>query len=218
MINKAVGSGGSGAGCGRASSVHAPVLIIVGSIGMPCSGKSMIAKIAKESFSFNVYSFRSVVEEKLESAGFTAATPLDMTLSATRLRERFGPDVFAKTIVERVKECIATAAQKRIFVEGIRTASEIACLKNAFPKIVIIGIVASSNTRIQRALARKRWDDPRSKDEILKKDAQEAAWGVDDGLAAADFVIDNEESLAGFRKKVKRVLERIVDEAQEGGG
>jgi len=189
--------------------------VILATVGMPCSGKSQVACIAEELFGFKTHSFRGVVEEKLkEDGGFDTKSPLDMTRGATLLRERFGPDVFAKRMVKLVRD--SSRMEKRIFIEGLRTPDEIRCLRDAFPSIVIVGVVASQATRVRRAIKRNRWDDPKMEDEILKKDAQEAAWGVNKALELADVILENDgNSIERLKVKVKDLIENIFKKGKQ---
>lgn len=187
--------------------------VILATVGMPCSGKSIVAHIAEELFSFRTYSFRSVVEETLRGEGFSVKDPLDMTRGATMLRERLGPDVFARKMVKKIRE--ASSREKRIFIEGLRTPDEIKCLRDAFPDIVIIGVVASQSVRIRRAVARNRWDDPKLEDEILRKDAQEAAWGVGEALKIADVTLENDgNSINELKKKVAKLVNDLLEKGR----
>ena len=192
--------------------VPATRTVILATVGMPCSGKSIVARIAEELFSFRIHSFRRVVEEKLEEEGFGIADPLDMTRGATVLRERFGPDVFARRMVEKIRTASSLSSlERRVFIEGLRTPDEINCLRKAFPDIIIIGVIASQSTRVRRAVKRNRWDDPKFEDEILRKDAQEAAWGVGEALKIADVTLENDgNSIDELKGKVAKLIEGLL--------
>jgi dephospho-CoA kinase len=117
-------------------------------------------------------------------------------------------------MVEKIRA--ASSLKRRVFIEGLRTPDEIKCLRNAFPDIIVIGVVASQLTRVKRAVKRNRWDDPKFEDEILQKDAQEAAWGVNEALKIADVTLENDgNSIDELKSKVAKLIERLLQKEQD---
>lgn len=180
-------------------------MLIVLVTGMPGSGKSVVADVARE-LGIPVYTMGDVVrEETLKRYGLI--TPELMVETSRKLREEFGDEIVAlKTVEKIVRE---TPKASVVLVDGVRSLVEIEVFKR-YGSVVVIAVHASPKTRFERLRRRGRPGDPVDYEEFVARDLTELSFGLGSAIALADYVIVNEGSLEETRREARRVLENLV--------
>jgi dephospho-CoA kinase len=175
--------------------------------GMPGSGKSIVAKAASEA-GLPVVNMGDVVrEETLRRYG--EITPALMLKTSIELRAEYGEDYIAVKTVEKIPR-----NAKIVVVDGVRSLAEVEAFRR-LGKPVILAVHASPKTRFERLLKRSRPGDPKSLDEFNKRDEIELKLGVGSVIALADYVIVNEGSVEEVLKEAKRIIEKVVSNAED---
>jgi len=159
--------------------------ILICITGMPCSGKSLVAK-ALSLVADYVISMGDIVREEALRRG-VELTPNNLAKLAKELRRLGGPDVIAREVVSRIGRINANI----IVIDGVRSLDEISVFKN-FGKVYIVAVHSSPKTRFTRLLARGREGDPRDWSEFVLRDMSEIELGIGSVIALADVMIVNE--------------------------
>ena len=170
--------------------------------GMPCSGKSVAVKIAKDK-NIPVIRMGDAVWEETKRQGLEL-TDKNVGFVANDMRKKQGKDIWAKKTVEMIKKL-----QKADFVviDGIRNSEEIGYFYNALgTSFIVIAIRASEETRKQRMFSRKRVDDMASAQAFRQRDKRELGWGLARVIAEADIEIYNEGTIDEFIDTIKEVF------------
>jgi dephospho-CoA kinase len=128
-----------------------------------------------------------------------------------RLRAEGGAGVLGRM----VGEAIAAAAEARWVIDGIRNPAEVLELRR-IRDFYLLGIACDVETILRRMRARGRASDAVAEAEL--RAALEREWGqnepaggqqVGPTLAMADFVIDNNGTLAELQDRLEAVLRQI---------
>jgi dephospho-CoA kinase len=78
-----------------------------------------------------------------------------------------------------------------------------------FPDFILIGIDSPFETRLRRLSERGRPDDLLDGEELLLRDRREVSFGLDQALALADFLLQNNGTLESFTGMVRDLLTRL---------
>jgi dephospho-CoA kinase len=179
---------------------------LIGIVGMPGSGKSVVDEVARE-LGFLVIVMGDVVREETSQRGFEP-TPENVGRIMLQLRKEEGADVIAK-------KCIIKATETEvanILIEGIRSLDEVQEFRKRFPQIKILSIHSSPKIRFKRLFNRKRSDDSSNQQNVIERDIRELQVGIGSVIALADHVIVNDGDLGQFRAEVKRFLKVFLHE------
>lgn len=124
---------------------------------------------------------------------------------AKKLREQEGPAIIAEKCVDliRVKE------EKIIFVDGVRSLSEVNVFRK-FWKFPIIAIVVNEKKRFEWLFERGRSDDPRNINDLKERDKRETQFGLDEVIHKADYIIENNSSIDDLKKKTRKIVLGII--------
>ncbi len=177
---------------------------LIAFVGMPASGKSEAAAIAKK-LGIPVVNMGDVVREETARQGLL---PTDKNIggTGTRLRKMEGMDVIAKRCVPKI-HLIETPA---VVVDGIRNINEIEYFKKEFGNdFKLIAIRTPFEIRFDRVRKRARSDDMSSMDELRKRDEREKGWGLDKAIEKADLTIDNTDTIGIFKKEIEQLLGKL---------
>jgi len=182
---------------------------VIGVVGMPGSGKTTIANIAKN-MGIRVVSMGDVVREWAAHAGM-AMDDKSVGGFANDERRKFGNDIWAKRTIEKLID--DKGSDNVILIEGIRSIWEV----NTFRKYLgnnftLIAVICPPRVRFERIRRRKRDDSPRNYDEFLERDRREEGWGILEAVKKADIQIENTGSLEDFISSVENILKGIVSD------
>lgn len=176
---------------------------VIGLTGPNASGKGEVARFLSEQ-GFGVHSLSDVVREEAAALGLEA-TRDNLIAMGVRLRERDGPGVLARRILQRLRG--------RSVVDSIRGPAEIEVLRT-LPRFVLLGIDAPVDLRFERSLQRGRSGDGRTLEEFrLKEERENSATETGQQLrrtfALADRVVRNDGSLEQLRQRTREALRAL---------
>jgi len=145
---------------------------LIAFVGMPASGKSEAAAIARK-LGIPVVNMGDVVREETQRRGLP---PTDENIggTGTALRKEEGMDVIAKRCVPKIR-LIKTPV---VVVDGTRNINEIDQFKKEFGNdFKLIAIHTPLEIRLERLKKRARSDDMNSMEELKRRDERKSAGG-----------------------------------------
>ncbi|RLF20013.1 MAG: dephospho-CoA kinase [Thermoprotei archaeon] len=177
--------------------------LIVCLTGMPGSGKTVVSEVARE-MGLKVYSMGDAVRKEV----LRRESVLDwrsVRKTMFKLREEEGPRAVAKLVVKEMRGDEWSIA----VVEGVRSLDEVEEFKS-MGDVIVLAVHSSPRDRYVRMRARGREGDPKSLEELRRRDLDELSLGLGNVIALADYVIVNDSSLEDLRSRARHVIERIV--------
>jgi dephospho-CoA kinase len=177
---------------------------VIGLVGMPGSGKSVAAEVARK-LGFTVLVMGDVVREELVKRGLKA-TPATLGRVMVELRAEEGAAVVAKKTIAKMMR----VKSQRLIVDGVRSLAEVEEFKQQFPEFKLVAIHSSPDTRFHRIFTRRRSDDASDRRVFTTRDRRELTVGIGSAIALADYVLINEDTLAHFKTRVRAFFEEAV--------
>ena len=176
---------------------------VIGIVGLPGSGKSEAAAVAREA-GVPVVTMGDVIRRECRDRGLDPATHHGEVASA--LREEDGPAAIAERSLPIVENALESA--DAVLIDGIRSDVEATRFETAFgAAFTLVAIEAPFETRAERIDARGRDTPAATGGESLEaRDERERGFGMDDAIANADVTIDNTDSLDAFHERVRALL------------
>ncbi len=177
---------------------------IIAFVGLPASGKSEAASVAR-SMNIPVVSMGDAVREEAARRGLP---PTDENIggTGTALRREEGMDAIAKRCVPGIRAQTSWV----VVVDGTRNIEEVNYFKKQFGKeFMLIAILAPFELRFERVKKRARSDDMTGKEELMRRDEREKGWGLDKALAIADITINNTGSILEFKEEIRKLLSTL---------
>ncbi|MEA1909334.1 MAG: AAA family ATPase [Euryarchaeota archaeon] len=182
---------------------------IIAFVGMPASGKSRAAQLARE-HGIPAVVMGDVVRTEAERCGLDQS---DAKIGSVgdRLRAEEGMDAIAKRAVPAIQKLQKDA--DIVVVDGIRGLAEVDLFRKEFGgDFMLISIVAPFNIRLERMSRRKRSDAVTDPDALKTRDERELKWGLYEALESADHVIRNTGTLDKFLIEVGSVIDHLLSE------
>jgi len=177
--------------------------IVVGLAGMPGSGKSMVANVAKQR-GYGVVLMGNVVREEAQKRGIERS-PETLGKIMLELRRVEGEAAIAKRCVPRIEG----TRKPRVLIDGVRSLAEVDEFKKHFVKFTLIAIHTSPETRFNRLFMRQRSDDPRVIETFRERDQRELGVGLGNTVAMADYIIINEGDIETTKTRTRQVLTKV---------
>ena len=169
---------------------------------MPFSGKSEAVKIAKEK-NIPVIRMGDMIWEETKAHGLEI-NDSNVGKIATDMRKEYGMDIWAKKTYEKIKNMKNT---EKIVIDGVRNIEEVDFFKKNLGKdFILVAVKVSDEIRYKRAMNRGRKDDSSDITKIKERDQRELSWGLGKVIDSADIVIENNNDLESFRKKIKEIF------------
>ncbi|PSQ22086.1 hypothetical protein BRD06_10390 [Halobacteriales archaeon QS_9_67_15] len=167
-------------------------MTVIGTVGLPGSGKSEAAAVARDA-GIPVVIMGDVVRQACRERGLDPATRHGEM--AKTLREENGPDAIARESLPRIEDHLEGA--DTVVVDGIRSDVEVERFHEAFgDEFVLVEV---------RAPERDAGTDEGG-ESMAARDERELGFGMGEAMEMADVTIDNDGSLAAFRSTVERLL------------
>jgi dephospho-CoA kinase len=179
--------------------------LIVGLVGMPGSGKSVVVETAQEK-GYEVVVMGDVVREETRSRGLEL-NPKNIGVVMLDLRKAGGAGVIAKKCVPIIQAKVS----KKVIVDGLRSLDEADVFKSHFPSFTMIAVHASPETRFIRLNRRRRSDDPDGWEVFRERDIRELSVGLGNAVAMAEYMIINENNKREVKAKVAEILARVEE-------
>lgn len=182
---------------------------IIGLVGPMKSGKGEFSKFLRQK-GFAYFSLSDRVREEAKRKKLEPRREVLQDIGDS-LRKKFGNDVLAK----RTAKIIMKSDAPLVVIDSIRNPGEVFFLKKTF-KAFIVGINASTKIRLKRYLVSAELD-PKTPEAFFKASErdignEEKGYGQHVGacLKMADYIIENNGTLAEFKKKGTRLLKVLI--------
>lgn len=184
---------------------------VIGTVGLPGSGKGEAAAVAEEQ-GVPVVVMGDVIREECRRRGLDPAEHHGEI--AGTLREEEGADAVAARTVPRIREAATEGDADAVLVDGLRSMVEAERFREAFgDDFTLVAIRAPFDLRAERLSERGRDESDSDLEALRERDERELDLGLGETLDAADVEIDNTDSLAAFRERVREVLGVVDDDA-----
>lgn len=176
---------------------------VIGTVGLPGSGKGEAATVAEES-GVPVVTMGDVIRNACRARDLDPAEHHGEI--AKVLRKENGPDAIAQKSLPQIEE--ALEVEDTVLVDGIRSGVEVERFEDAFGgDFVLVSIDAPFEVRAKRLGQRGRDRSDEDEESLRERDERELGFGLDRAMARADAVIDNTDSLDAFREQIRALLE-----------
>ena len=178
---------------------------VIGFVGLPGSGKSEAAAVAREQ-DVPVVTMGDVIRAECRDRGLDPAT--DHGRVAKALREENGPDAIAARSLPMIEDALEDS--ETVVVDGIRSDVEVDRFEGAFGEdFTLVSIEAPFETRAERLDTRGRDAGEEAGGESLAdRDERELEFGMGEAMDRADRVIENTDSLDAFQDRIRTLLEQ----------
>lgn len=185
--------------------------MILGITGNYCSGKDSVADILKNMGFFHV-SFSDLLREELKKRK-AMITRENLISIGNELRTKQGADILAKIALRQVKE-----GENYVFT-SIRNPAEVKLLqeRNDF---LLINVIAPEAIRLKRILKRNRENDPKTLQELRKKEQIENsndpnAQQLNKVAEMAKITLANDSTLEKLTEKVQKLVKDWLFKLQQ---
>jgi dephospho-CoA kinase len=184
--------------------------IIIGLVSPISAGKGTVIKFLEKK-GFFCSSLSDRIREEITFRGEEISRENLLTV-ADELRQDFGPDVLAR----RTWQVVLNQPNPRVGIDSIRGIAEVNFFKTQ-PNFYLIGLNAPREKRFAWTKARSREGDPLVWEDFVKIDerdffSQDGKIGrnIKACLEKADFLIENDGSIADLEDKIAVILKKIL--------
>ena len=175
---------------------------VFGTVGLAGSGKGELAAVAREN-EIPVVTMGDVIRQACRDRGLDPAE--DHGTVAKALRDEHGPAAIAERSLPMVREAVDD--ESTVVVDGLRSMVEVEAFREAFGEAFqIISIEAPFELRAERLAERGRDASDSDLESLRARDERELEFGMGEVMEAADYRIENTETLASFRTRVHELL------------
>lgn len=193
---------------------------VIGTVGLPGSGKGEFASVAQEK-GIPVVTMGDVIREACRERGLDPEEYHGQV--ARELREEEGPTAIADRTLPRIREALDDS--EVVLVDGIRSDSEVEVFEEAFgDSFVLVSIEAPFEERAQRLRSRGRDLSDLDDESLRAREQRELSFGMGEAMDQADITVHNTGSLASFHRTVEQILDdpgsaraELSDQAEAGG-
>jgi dephospho-CoA kinase len=179
--------------------------LVLGFVGPIASGKDAAVDYIKQKTQAEVFGFSDVLKEILALMYLTPDRD-HLTKLSEIVRDAFGDDVLAKTILAKVND----AKSAVVGVEGIRRWADIETLSQN-PNFHLISIEVDPKIRYERITKRTEKPDDKGKtwEEFLADNQKSTELAIQDVAAKAEFHVDNGGTMENLYKQLDEILEKL---------
>jgi len=179
---------------------------VIGTVGMPGSGKSEAAAVAEE-LGVPVVIMGDVIRQECRDRGLDPADHHGRI--AQKLREERGPGAIAERSLPIIRDHLED--NDVVLVDGIRSDVEVEQFRDAFgDAFTLVEVYAPFELRRKRIEGRGRPGDVDG-ESLEAREERERGFGMDDAIEAADLRIENTGSLEAFHERVTELLTEAAD-------
>jgi len=188
---------------------------VIGTVGLPGSGKGEAANVAEEA-GIPVVVMGDVIRAECRRRGLDPAEHHGRIAGA--LREEEGDDAIAARTLPRIREAAAESERDTVLVDGLRSTVELERFREAFgDDFTLVAVRAPFELRAERLDDRGRDDSDSDLEALRERDDREIELGLGETLERADVEIDNTGTLNEFRRRVREVL-GVAEDGRSGDG
>ncbi|WP_254532319.1 AAA family ATPase [Natrinema gelatinilyticum] len=184
---------------------------VIGTVGLPGSGKSEAATVARED-GIPVVTMGDVVRQETADRGLDPAK--DHGTVARALREENGPTAIAERSLPMIEDRLEN--HDAVLVDGIRSDVEVDVFETEFgDAFTLVSIEAPYEIRADRIDERGRDAGEADGGEgVAARDERERGFGMDDAMERADVVVENTGSLEAFHDRIREVVREGIDDGK----
>ncbi|ELY84629.1 AAA family ATPase [Natrinema altunense] len=181
---------------------------VIGTVGLPGSGKGEAATVARED-GIPVVTMGDVVRQETADRGLDPAK--DHGTVAQALREEDGPAAIAERSLPMLEDRLEQ--HETVLVDGIRSGVEVDVFEDAFgDAFTLVSIEAPFEVRADRIDERGRDAGEGDGGEgLAARDERERGFGMDEAMDRADIVVENTDSLEAFHAEIRSVIRTGTD-------
>ncbi len=176
---------------------------VIGFTGLSGTGKSSAIDAIRDLGP--IITMGDVVRQEAIKRGIES-TDENLGKIARELREKEGQDIIAQKCVELINEIESDV----IFIDGVRSLAEVNVFRDIW-KFPLIATVIDELIRFKRLHERGRSDDPKTLEELRKRDEREVSFGLKEVVEIADYKIENTSTVEELQKKTKYVVLKIIE-------
>lgn len=181
-------------------------MTVIGTVGLPGSGKSEAAVVARE-LDVPVVTMGDVIRQECRDRGLDPATSHGEVAKA--LRAENGP----AAIAERSLPMLEAEREEHdvVLVDGIRSDVEVEAFEEAFgEEFLLVSIEAPFEMRAERLELRGRDAGSEEGGESLEeRDERELGFGMGEAIEQADVTIRNDGTLEVFHERIRELLSDV---------
>ncbi|SEW24430.1 AAA family ATPase [Natrinema salifodinae] len=187
---------------------------VIGTVGLPGSGKGEAATVARED-GIPVVTMGDVVRQETTDRGLDPAK--DHGKVAQALRDEHGPAAIAERSLPMLRDRLED--HETVLVDGIRSDVEVDVFEEAFDDaFTLVSIEAPFEVRAERIEARGRDANMADGGEgLAARDERERGFGMDDAMDRADVVVENTDSLEAFHERIRSIIRAEGASGEENG-
>ncbi|AGB36009.1 AAA family ATPase [Natronococcus occultus] len=185
---------------------------VIGTVGLPGSGKGEAATVAREE-GIPVVTMGDVVRQETADRGMDPAK--DHGEVAQALREENGPAAIAERSLPMIEDRLED--HETVLVDGLRSDVEVDTFEKRFGEaFTLVSIEAPFDVRAERIDARGRDANGEDGGEPLeRRDERERGFGMDDAMDRADVVVENADTLEAFHERIRRIVREKTEPIDE---
>lgn len=178
-------------------------MTVIGLVGLPGSGKSEAAAVARDR-DIPVVTMGDVIREECRERGLDPTT--DHGTVAKALREENGPAAIAERSLPVIDRELNSS--DIVVVDGIRSGVEVEEFESAYgEEFSLVSIEAPFETRAKRLDLRGRDGGVDEGGESLAdRDERELDFGMGEAMEQADYVVENTDSLEAFQDRIRSIV------------
>jgi dephospho-CoA kinase len=179
--------------------------MILGIVGMPGSGKSVLAQYFR-SVGLPVIRFGAFVLERIEKQGWRL-TPENERIAREELRKEYGMAACARLALPQIRELLESG--HHVVIDGLYSLAEYKLLREEFSDdLFVIAVVATKSLRYARLAQRP--DRPLATAEATERDWHEVERLEKGGpIALADSTLTNDDSAEQLIEKAFELLHTL---------
>ena len=182
-----------------AVSANQCTMTVTGIVGLPGSGKSEAAAVARD-IGVPVVTMGDVIREECRDRGLDPA--ISHGAVAQALRDERGAGAVAERSLPLIEDALADADS--VLVDGIRSGVEAEIFADTFgDSFRLVCIEAPFETRQERLDLRGRDNGTET---LSERDQRELAFGMDGAIEQAAVTVENTGSLEQFHSQIQRLL------------
>ena len=180
---------------------------ILGVSGMPGSGKSEFANIARE-FNYRTVIMGDVIRKKVKEMGLEP-TPENTGRVMIDIRKIHGDEVVAHLTCIEIDRLLGENRDK-IIIDGIRSQKEVEYFRKHLGRVFyVVAIHAEQIIRFQRLRIRGRTDSPKTYEEFDKREQSELSLGLGETIVYSNFIISNNKTKEMFYEHAISLLKDL---------
>jgi predicted RNA binding protein with dsRBD fold (UPF0201 family)/dephospho-CoA kinase len=180
---------------------------VIGTVGLPGSGKGEFANVARE-MGLPVVTMGDVVRAETRARGLDPADHHGEVAGA--MREEDGPLAVAERSLPMIRERLED--HDTVVVDGLRSGDEAERFTEAFgDDFLLVAITAPDEVRAERLDLRAR--DNTEAESIADRDERELGFGMGEAIDRAALSVPNDDSLEAFQARARAVIADGVEAA-----